>query len=122
MKQRLFWMMFLATSLVPNAPAQDEEVPAADPAAPPPMAESVPIPPKVPGEQIEPAVNIRRDKEDNLIEEYSLDGRIYMVKVTPKNAPPYYYLDADGDGQLELQPGERVKNPIQPVYWKIKEW
>lgn len=104
-----------------------------DPAAPPPIPpvdakpaevdeEGVPIPPKVQDEQIEPEVRIRRDEEQNIIEEYSLDGRVYMVKITPRVGVPYYYLDDDGDGQLELQEGDKAANPVKPVYWKVKEW
>lgn len=96
------------------AQAQDQEETAEDPAAPP------PIPPKIVGEEMEPSVVIHRD-EDKMVEEYSLDGRVYMVKVTPDNGLPYYYLDEDGDGQLELQPGDR-SGPVRPVYWKVKEW
>ena len=62
-----------------------------DPAAPP------PIPPKVPGEEVEPSVVIT-EREGERIEEYSLNGRVYMVKITPIKGPPYYYLDEDGDG------------------------
>jgi hypothetical protein len=95
--------------------AQDPEAASEDPAAPP------PLPPKLAGEQVEPSVVIRKE-EDQLIEEYSINGQIYMVKVTPENGPPYYYLDEDGDGQLELQPGDEALNPVRPVYWKVKEW
>jgi hypothetical protein len=88
--------------------------------------EDVPIPPKVLDDraQVEPTVEIRRDEEDNIVEEYMLEGRVYMVKVTPKNGVPYYYLDADGDGQLELRESDRSRGfgPVRPVYWKIKEW
>lgn len=111
--------------------AQDEPPPA-DPAAPPPLpppkarqAEGeagVDIPPKVQDEQVEPEVRIHRDEAENLIEEYSLDGRVYMVKVTPKVGLPYYYFDDDGDGQLELQERDKAANPVKPVYWKVKEW
>lgn len=101
--------------LCASAMAQD------DPAAPPPMAEEPPIPSKVQEERLEPAVNIR-EEEDRVIEEYSLDGRVYMVKITPAKGRPYYYLDEDGDGTLELQPGDEAMNPVRPVYWKIKEW
>ena len=92
-----------------------------DPAAPPDIAEPPPIPPKVQGERIEPTVNIRQE-EDRMIEEYSLNGRVYMVKITPARGKPYYYLDEDGDGMLELQPGDEAMNPVRPAYWKIKEW
>jgi len=91
-----------------------------DPAAPPPIPEPE-IPPKIQDEQIEPTVNIR-EEEDRIIEEYSLDGRVYMVKVTPAHGVPYYYLDEDGDGMLELQPGDEAMNPVRPAFWKVKEW
>ena len=45
-----------------------------------------------------------------------------MVKITPVKGPAYYYLDEDGDGQLELRESDRAKNPVRPVYWKLKEW
>ena len=86
--------------------------------APPPIP---PIPPKIAGEEVEPSVRIRQE-EDNLVEEYSRDGQIYMVKVTPAKGKPYFYLDEDGDGQLELQPGDQAMNPVRPVFWKLKEW
>ena len=93
---------------------EDENEPAA--VAPPP-----PLPPKITSEDVEPSVVIRREEKE-LIEEYSIEGRLYMVKVTPDGGIPYYYLDEDGDGQLELQPGDEAMNPVRPVYWKIKEW
>lgn len=79
------------------------------------------LPPKVQGEQLEPTVTIR-DEKDRQIEEYRLNGRVYMIKITPKKGIPYYYIDADGDGQLELDENQQTLNPVQPVQWKIKEW
>jgi hypothetical protein len=88
----------------------------------PPVEEGdVPIPPKIQDEQIEPTVTIR-EEEDRRIEEYRLNGQVYMVKVTPKGGITYYYVDADGDGRLELDIDQRALNPVQPVYWKVKEW
>ena len=81
----------------------------------------MPIPPKVQDEQIEPTVTIR-EEEERLIEEYRMNGQIYMVKITPKGGIPYYYIDTDGDGRLELDVDKQAMNPVQPVYWKIKEW
>ncbi len=83
--------------------------------------EDVPIPPKVQQEQIEPTVRII-EEEDRTIEEYRSNGQVYMVKITPKKGVPYYYIDTDGDGRLELDPAQQALNPVQPVYWKIKEW
>ena len=62
------------------------------------------------------------DREGQRIEEYKQNGRTYMVKITPVKGPAYYYLDEDGDGELELRESDRKLNPVQPVYWKLKEW
>ncbi len=111
------WMSLLATGTLVYglAIAQQETAKDIDPAAPP------PIPPKVPGEEIEPSVTIT-EREGQRIEEYSLNGRVYMIKITPVKGPAYYYLDEDGDGELELRESDRKMNPVQPVYWKLKEW
>lgn len=91
------------------------------PPIPPPETEGVPIPPKVQDEQIEPVVTIR-ETEERLVEEYSRNGQVYMVKVTPRGGVPYYYIDTDGDGRLEIDLDEQALKPVQPVHWKIKEW
>ena len=85
------------------------------------VVEDEPLPPKVQGEQFEPTVTIR-EEEDRRIEEYRMNGQIYMIKITPEKGVPYYYIDTDGDGQLELDMTQQALNPVQPVYWKIKEW
>ena len=106
--------------LLPGSlPAQDDL--AKPPPIPPADAEDVPIPPKIQDEQIVPTVTIREEKEQ-MIEEYRLGGQIYMVKVTPKGGIPYYYIDTDGDGKLELDMDQSAMNPVQPVHWKVKEW
>ena len=108
-------MILLAGSL----PAQDDL--AKPPPIPPADAEDVPIPPKIQEEQIVPTVTIR-EEEDRMIEEYRLDGQVYMVKVTPRGGIPYYYIDTNGDGKLELDMDQSAMNPVQPVHWKVKEW
>ena len=102
-----------------SLPAQEDlEKP---PPIPPESASDAPIPPKIQDEQIEPTVTIR-EEEERTIEEYRFNGQVYMVKITPKGGIPYYYIDADGDGKLELDMDKQALNPVQPVYWKIKEW
>lgn len=92
-----------------------------DQASPTEAPEPPPLPPKVTSsEQPEPTVTITTDDRGQIIEEYSQNGQIYMVKVTPKNAPPYYLFDLDGDGQFESDMDP--KSPIEPVYWKVAEW
>ena len=117
---RLALAVMFAVFLGPGlATAQDDlEKP---PPIPPADTEDVPIPPKVQNEQLEPTVTIR-DEDGRQIEEYRMNGQIYMVKVTPKGGIPYYYIDTDGDGRLELDTAQQALNPVQPVHWKIKEW
>ena len=79
-----------------------------------------PLPPKVEGETVEPEVTIRRES-DRTVEEYSVQGRVYMIKIDPDNAPPYYILDTDGDGEIDIHDDERF-SPVQPVQWKLFEW
>ena len=114
------WMIMMAAGALgcSLAMAQSETVENTDPEAPPPIP---PILPKVPGEEFEPSVVIT-EREGERIEEYSQNGRVYMIKITPVKGLPYYYLDEDGDGQLELTERGRRLNPVQPVYWKVKEW
>ena len=102
-----------------SAVAQDDLI--KPPPIPPADSEDVPIPPKIQEEQIVPTVTIR-EEDDRTIEEYRLDGQVYMVKVTPRVGIPYYYIDTNGDGRLELDLDQRALNPVQPVYWKVKEW
>ena len=97
---------------------EDLEVP---PPIPEEGEEGIPIPPKVQDEQLEPAVTIR-EEEGRQIEEYRRNGQVYMVKITPKGGIPYYYIDTDGDGRLELDTDQQALNPVQPVHWKVLEW
>lgn len=126
--------LFFLSVVLWTAPATAQD-PSSDPAAPPPIPpidakprplpdEDAPIPPKVLNDdaQVDPTVEIRRDEDDNIVEYYKLEGRVYMVKVTPRNGIPYYYMDDDGDGELELREGDRAAYPVKPVYWKLKEW
>lgn len=98
--------------------AQQEDGNATDPAAPPPIP---PIPPKITAEEDVPVVTIS-EREGDRVEEYSRNGRVYMVKITPSRGLPYYYLDEDGDGQLEIHDSSNGQGPVRPVFWKIKEW
>lgn len=69
---------------------------------------------------IEPEITIiERDQE--LIEEFRIQGRMYMVRVSPQGAPPYYLLDTDGDGTLESYRGGIEEPPAVPQ-WILFSW
>ncbi|MDC7712555.1 DUF2782 domain-containing protein [Vogesella sp. LYT5W] len=72
----------------------------------------LPPPPTIAADAMaEPEVRIIQDG-DNSIEEYRLNGRLYLMKVTPKNAPPYYLRDDEGNGQMKrIDPSQRLVVP-----------
>ncbi len=85
----------------------------------------VPEPPTIPdplksGQAIEPQVTIIR-KDDAIIEEYRLDGRLYMTKITPAAGPAYYLVDRDGDGQMETRMSEIYDDFVVPQ-WVLFSW
>ena len=62
--------------------------------------EDVPPPPKiVDGEALEaePQVTIRKNGKET-VEEYSVNGQVYMMKVTPEHGVPYYLHKDDQEG------------------------
>lgn len=72
------------------------------------------------GEDVEPEVNIVR-RQWAVFEEYSVNGRVYAVKVNPSVGPAYYLYDADGDGALESRRNILGEVP-QTHRWKILTW
>lgn len=72
------------------------------------------------GEAPSPEVTIRRQGRDT-IEEYSIGGRVYMVKVQPAIGPAYYLVDPNGDGQFSQQIND-IKNPPPVPRWVLLRW
>ena len=94
-------------------------------AAGPPSGQPAPEqPPTLPidtvtGEAIEPEVTIM-ETDKGTIYEYRVGGRLYMVKIVPQKGPPYYLLDTNGDGQLDVQ-----RNDITDIsipQWVLYSW
>lgn len=61
--------------------------------------EDVPPPPRVQdGEALDdPEITIRKKGKDT-VEEYRINGELYMMKVTPEHGVPYYLNKEDQDG------------------------
>ena len=72
-----------------------------------------------PPPEAEAAVSIRTDSSGDIVEEYRMNGRIYMVKVRPQRGIPYTLQDTNGDGRLDDSDGE---GPVRPVYYTLYEW
>ena len=85
----------------------------------------VPLPPKLPdpvksGEAIEPEVLIIKT-DDAVVEEYRLNGKHYMSKITPGVGRPYYLVDRDGDGVMEARMSE-IYDDFHVPQWVIFSW
>jgi hypothetical protein len=109
MQKLKFIVLLMCVLIVPHY------VLAAAPANAEPL-EDVPPPPKiVDGEALEaePQITIRK-KGKETIEEYSINGEVYMMKVTPEHGVPYYLHKEDQDG------GWVNTGPVQPL--SIPKW
>lgn len=98
-------LAFSAWAAQPEAPAKVEPPP------PPPMSTEDGID--------EPKVTIIRQSELT-IEEYRANGRLYMIKITPKVGPPYYLVDDRGDGRFARQ--DSMDSGLRVPRWIIKRF
>ena len=100
------------------APAQPEDPPGdggflSVPDAPAP-------PPAYGGDSVSvPEVTIR-ETEREVIYEYRIRGQLYMVRVEPLAGPPYYLLDTDNDGVLDVQ--EDTPPDLAVPQWLLFSW
>ena len=113
---------FLALTML-TAQAADKEKPGTLPEPPPPV-KNYKAPAQPPAEQHdagalpEPEVTITTKGADRH-EQYRMAGRLYMIKVIPKNGRPYYLIDKEGRGEFvqdDLQSG------VSPPMWVIKRF
>lgn len=89
----------------------------AEPPALQPLPEPPPPPPGYePDPALEPQVTILKRGEDT-VEEYRINGRLYMVKVTPPHGTPYYLIDRQGDGVFHRQ--DSLSTDVRPPMWVI---
>ena len=75
-----------------------------------------PPPPKMLDESLEPQVTIVTRGSDK-VEEYRLNGKLYMVKVTPPHGTPYYMIDKRGDGVFARQ--ESLDSGLRVPMWVV---
>ncbi|GAB2181002.1 hypothetical protein DLREEDagrD3_12250 [Denitratisoma sp. agr-D3] len=108
-----FCLPLLLTVLVPAALAQT-------PKNLQPLPEVPPPPPGVNLDaDLEPQVTITRKGEDQ-VEEYRINGQLYMIKVTPVNGPTYYLVDEEGKGTWARR--DNLGSNVRPPMWLIKSW
>ena len=84
-----------------------------------------PEPPELPmpvqsGETLEPDITIIR-KGEKTIQEFRKNGQLYMIKVIPVVGPAYYFIDTDGDGNMDVR-GSDLDKGTKINQWRIFEW
>lgn len=82
---------------------------------PSPVKTDAPPPPTIAEDtstiQAEPEIRIIQKGEDK-IEEYRLNGQLYMIKIIPAIGIPYYLVDEEGNGQMkQIDPNRRLTIP-----------
>ena len=89
----------------------------------PPGLQPIPEPPPMPDGTIDedaaPQVTITQRGEDK-VEEYRMNGKLYMMKVTPPHGVPYYLVDEKGDGVMARM--NTLSSGTRPPMWVIKSW
>ncbi|MDC8444905.1 MAG: DUF2782 domain-containing protein [Nitrosomonas sp.] len=97
---------------IPELPKLDnEDLP--ELAAPPPLPPDMELDP-----ELEPQVTIIKRGEDT-IEEYRLNGELYMIKVTPRVGFPYYMVRNRGRiNEHSGEPGNNISTPM----WRLLEF
>jgi hypothetical protein len=84
--------------------------------------EALPPPVFNPGDDAvddESSVTITK-QTDLTVEEFRSNGRLYMIKVTPKIGSPYYLVDSMGDGKFARQ--ESLDSGFRPPQWILKKF
>ena len=87
---------------------------------PPPGSQPIPEPPPPPpgiDSPDEPQVTITKRGEDR-VEEHRVNGKLYMIKVTPPHGIPYYLVDDNGDGTWSRR--ESTDSGVRVPRWVVK--
>jgi hypothetical protein len=108
MRRLLFTLLslFALTAAAQNPPPKLE-----------PLPEPPPPPPGVTSESVEPQVTIIKRGEDK-VEEYRVNGKLYMMKVTPPHGVPYYLIDNQGNGSW-IRNDAMTGNGLSVPMWVI---
>jgi hypothetical protein len=85
------------------------------------------VPPPPPGMEILDDELMAMDKativpgEHETREEHRINGKLYMVKVTPDVGKPYYLIDRQGDGVF-VEMDIESSRPVRPPMWILHSW
>lgn len=84
-----------------------------------PLPEPPPLPPGADDTLQEPQITIKKRGEDT-VEEYRVNGKLYMVKVTPPHGRPYFLIDDRGTGTFSRR--DDLDSGIRVLMWVIKQF
>ena len=73
------------------------------------------------GEPMEADITITR-RGEKTIHEYRINGVIYKIKVIPDIGPAYYFIDPDGDGEMQEVSESDLDSLIKINQWTILSW
>jgi uncharacterized protein DUF2782 len=99
-------------------------LPVAAQQAKPPALQPLPAPPPPPAgyepdPSQEPQVSVII-RPNETVEEYRLNGKVYMIKVTPRVGKPYYLVDNIGNGKFVRY--DDYDTGLRPPQWVIFQW
>lgn len=79
------------------------------------------VPPPLPEQNgMEPEVTIIH-REGETVQEYRIQGRLYMIKVTPDTGGEYFLIDSDGNGSLDARRSQLDPQLMIPS-WILFKW
>ncbi len=73
------------------------------------------------GEPMDADITITR-RGEKTIHEYRRNGKIYKIKIIPDIGPAYYFIDPDGDGEMEEVSESDLDSLVKINQWKILSW
>ncbi|MGH8618781.1 MAG: DUF2782 domain-containing protein [Burkholderiales bacterium] len=114
--RRLLTPLLLAAAALMALPVSAQRPPNLEPIPEPPLG---PVPVNPNDSSLEPQVTIRQQGEDT-VEEFRLNGQVYMIRVVPKNGPPFYLQAPPGGGAISR--GVDTGPEVRPTMWNVFSW
>jgi hypothetical protein len=92
-------------------PVPPGSVPLDDPPPPPPITEK---------DVAEPTPQVTtRETPDETIQEYRINGKLYMQRVTPKHGKEYVLIDNAGDGNFTRMDENNLTQQLRVPQWVL---
>ncbi len=71
-------------------------------------------------DELQPEVQVK-EHDNRTVEEYRINGNLYMIKIKPKFGPAYYLVDDTGTGELDLRRTASGRDIVIPR-WTLITW